>query len=569
MTELRTAKSRLSDRRKRAADLVVDAVLQAGARCIFGIPGAAISPIFDALCDAPQLRLIVPKHEMSAVYGAIGYARATQGLGVAAVTSGPGILNAVSAIASAQLDGVPVLVLVGEVARSVRGRGALQEGGSHGLGIVNLLRPLTKLAIEVPEPGALLFTIRHAIDAAISGRRGPVVLTLPLDVALADVEVPYVSQRTSTSFELDGRALDAAAKAMTRSNNSVLFVGSGCRWGNGPDLVRQLAERLDLPVMTTPKGKGIFPEDHPLSVGVFGLAGHPSATELMSTGVEVLVALGTRMGELSSLGWSKLLKPTRTLIHVDVEAAHVGRSYATHMSFTAPVELFARALLDHIGPREAKAGRTLGVRHHENAWTARGAQGLVAPARATVELARAAGPRARFAVDSGEHTLYAIHYLPANAHDMVLLQLGLGSMGASIGAALGLYAADPDRPVVVVCGDGGFLMCAAEVATAAHAGFGVVFAVFNDRRLGMTELGHQAFFGRTPSFATGPVELTALARGLGAEGHTVTSPDQFASLDLRRPRKVPLVLDIRIDTGCAFARNVETKRGWLKAEAIT
>ncbi|MBL9037836.1 MAG: thiamine pyrophosphate-binding protein, partial [Archangium sp.] len=332
-------------------------------------------------------------------------------------------------------------------------------------------------------------------------------------------------------------------------------------------LIRELAERLQIPVITTPKGKGIFPESHPLSLGVFGMGGHPSSRNFLAKGVDVTLAMGTRMGELSSQGWSSLLKPVRTLIHVDIEATQVGRSYATHICLTAPVEHFLAELLKRPELQRTTPAKRYGVEFYREASTSVATTpNRITSERAVVEIARRVGPRARFTADSGEHMLYAIHYTPAEAHDTFLLQLGLGAMGGSIAAGIGLQVADPERPVVVLCGDGGFLMCAGEVATAAQAKLPVIFAVFNDHRLGMTELGHHAFYNRSPAFPTGPADLAALARSLGAEGYRIESPEQFDLVNLSRRRDCPVVLDIQVDPAAVFSKDVDSKRSWMTTE---
>src|SRR5581483_2832875 len=262
----------------RTADVIVDILASHGVEVVFGLPGGPIGPILDALIDRPQIRVATTRHEAGAMFSAAGYAQATGKLGVAVVTSGPGVLNAMTGLASAYCDGLPVLLLVGEVGRRDHGKGAIQDGSAYSLNIVAMAQHITKFAAEIYEPNAAATTLRKAIAEALSGRRGPVVLTLPMDVTTTAVAAPQVSVQTTASYSISPSAIEAGVEAIRSSNRTVLLAGSGVRGGDGPGRLREFAERTQCPVMTTAKGKGVFPENHPLSLGVFGMGGHPSTT---------------------------------------------------------------------------------------------------------------------------------------------------------------------------------------------------------------------------------------------------------------------------------------------------
>ncbi|MCK6549046.1 thiamine pyrophosphate-binding protein [Myxococcota bacterium] len=515
-----------------------------GVDVVFGLPGGTIAPVFDALIDHPEIRVVTVKHEAGAMFAAAGYARTTGKLGVVLVTSGPGVLNAMTGLAAAHCDGIPILVLAGEVSRETFGRGALQEGSAYFLNVVQMTRHISKLALEIPEPSAAPATLRRAIATAMSGRRGPVVVTLPLDVTRSTIQVPEISQGVSTRFELDEGAVVLAANALAKSRSKVIFAGSGVRAGRGPELLRAVAERLDCPVMTTPKAKGVFPEDHRLALGVFGMGGHPSTQAYLEAGVEAVLAIGTSLGDLATNGWSPLLDASRVFVHVDIDASQIGRAYPANVAIAAPAEVFFDQLLARVPAAETTQAH--GVRRH--APTATATPGKIAPHTAIAELQAVLPRDAIYTVDSGEHYFFATHFLEITHPDSFFVMTGLGAMGSSIGAAIGAQLAQPDRRVVVLCGDGGFAMAAGDVATAAAHELPITFVVFDDRRLGMVELGNLAIFGRTPSYPAGPVDVAGLGRALGADSAVIDGPGQLLTHPaLRSPGRRPLVLDVLVD----------------------
>lgn len=543
------------DHPQRAADVLVQVLEEAGVDVIFGLPGGAIAPVFDAIHARKKIRLVISKHESAAVFGAIGHARATGRLGVAVVTSGPGILNTLTGIGAAFCDGVPILVLGGEVSRQAFGKGALQEGSSHSLNVVAMASHVTKLALQVPDATGAPTLLRRAMTTAMSGRPGPVLMTLPIDVQSGKVCAPRVSQAVSTSFGIETTPIEHAALALQRSKRKVIFAGSGVRHGEGPRLLRELAEKLQCPVMTTPKAKGVFPEDHPLALGVFGIGGHPSATRFLASPVETMLAIGTSLNDLATNGWSQAIRPTRTLIHVDIDSARVGRAYQSQIAIAAPATLFMSEVLPRIRPSTVDA--QYGLEYYSDAEnTPVGADGAITPQRAIWELQEVLPRGSVYTVDSGEHTNFAIHYLRAHHPNAFMVMHGLAAMGSAIPAAIGIQLANKRGFAVAICGDGGFAMTAPELATAAYERLPVIVMVMNDQRLGMVELGHQALFGRTPDFTVGPMDVGVVSVGLGARTLQVNQPgDILNARELLQRRSGPVVLDVRIDRTVRMPRN--------------
>ena len=531
----------------RGADLLVSMLEDAGVDVVFGIPGGAISPVHDALLDS-KIRVVTTRHEAGAMFAAAAHARATGNLAVVAVTSGPGVLNSMTGLATAWCDGVPVLLLVGEVPRAAHGKGVLQDGSAHGLQIVEMSRHVAKLALEVPRASTLPHLARRAITTALSGRRGPVVMTLPLDVTTAQVQRPRACGSLSMGTTIDPASLDELAEILRTARRPLILAGNGMRADGAPAHLLTLAERLGCPVATTPKGKGVFPETHALALGVLGLGGHPSTRAYLEKGVDVLLAIGTSLGDMSTDGFSPLLQ-TKTFIHVDIDARQVGKSYSPTHAIVASAADFLGGLAGRLGERTVEgATPTLarGVERHRLPSSTKPDRIASHDAINTIQDLL---PRDTiYTVDSGEHFLFAAHYLRTTHPDSFLVMTGLGSMGQSIPAAIGAQLADRTRTVATICGDGCFAMNAFEVATAVAENLPLRVFVFNDQRLGMVENGHGNVYGRKPSYPTDPLDVCLVAQGLGATTLRVSSAaDLLAAREILRTTPGPVVVDVRID----------------------
>lgn len=527
----------------RGADLLVSMLASAGVDVVFGLPGGAISPVHDALLDN-EIRVITTRHEAGAMFAAAGYAHTTGKLGVVAVTSGPGALNAMTGLASAWCDSLPVLLLVGDVPRGAQGRGVLQDSSSHGLQIVEMSRHITKLSAEIASPSALPHMLRRAIATALSGRKGPVVLTLPIDVMTSPASAPRVGGSVTMGNLVAGETLDEIAELLATAERPLILAGSGVRGQGAPARLCAVAERFACPVATTPKAKGVFSETHPLSLGVLGLGGHRSARRYLDSGVDVVLAIGTSLGDMATDGFAPALQATRALIHVDIDARQLGKSYSPTHAIVAS----ASELLGGLAERRSELGlikRPLptGIDRHALASSTKADR--IAPHDAILELQALLPRDTIYTVDSGEHFLYATHYLETAHPDAFIVMTGLGSMGQSIGAAIGAQLAHPGRSVAAICGDGCFAMNAFEIATAVQERLPIRVFVFNDERLGMVENGHQNVYGRRPRYSTGPLDICSIARGLGAATMRVDGKNQFDPMMFTAPG--PVVIDVQID----------------------
>jgi acetolactate synthase I/II/III large subunit len=527
----------------RGADLLVSMLTAAGVDVVFGLPGGAISPVHDALIDQ-SIRVITTKHEASAMFAAAGYAHTTGKLGVVAVTSGPGALNAMTGLASAFCDGLPLLLLVGDVPRKAQGRGVLQDSSAHGLQIVEMSRHISKLAAEIASPSQLPHMLRRAITTALSGRKGPVVLTLPIDIMTAQVSAPRVGGSITMGGIVAGETLDEIAELLLGAERPLILAGSGVRGHGAPEKLRAVAERFGCPVATTPKAKGVFSEKHPLSLGVLGLGGHKSARRYLDDGADVVLAIGTSLGDMATDGFAPSLQATRALIHVDIDARQVGKSYApTHAIVASAAELLGGLAERRQDFTPRARPLTTGVERHVLPSSQK--PDRIGSHDAINEIQSLLPADTIYTVDSGEHFLYAVQYLEITKPDAFVVMTGLGSMGQSIPAALGAALANPGRSVAAICGDGCFAMNAFEIATAVQENIPLRVFVFNDERLGMVENGHEKVYGRRPRYSTGPLDICSIARGLGAATVRIDHVGQLDATLLAAPG--PLVIEVRVD----------------------
>ncbi len=534
---------------RRAANVLVDLLSEAGVDVVFGLPGGAISPVHDALLDS-KMRVVTTRHESGAMFAAAGYAHITGKLGVVAVTSGPGVLNALTGLASAHCDGLPMLLLVGEVPRKAQGRGVLQDGSAHGLKIVEMAAPISKLALEVPEASQLPHLLRRAIATALSGRRGPVVLTLPMDVCSASIVPPRMETQSVLPGVLSSHQVEEICELLREAERPLILAGAGMRGGQSPALLRRVAERLRCPVATTPKGKGVFPEDHALALGVLGLGGHLSSREYLEGGVDAVLVLGSSLGDLSTDGFNAALQAP-VMVHVDIDGRQIGKSYLPTHSVVADVGEFLAVLDTRLGatpPRQSRRPPTGGVVRHRLPPSADASR--IGPHEALREIQELLPPDTVYTVDSGEHFTFATHYLRVNHPDAYVVMTGLGSMGQSIGAAIGVKLAQEQRSVAVIVGDGCFAMNAFEIATAVAQRLRLRIFVFNDDRLGMVENGHENVYGRRPDYSNGAIDVCSIASGLGAATVRVCRPGDLAKVArLLNDSPGPVVVDVRIDPG--------------------
>lgn len=525
---------------------LVDVLRDFGTDVVFGVPGGAISPLYAACLERPDIRIITTKHETNAAFMALGYAMATGRPGVVLTTAGPGITNAMTGVASAHYEAVPVIHIAGEVARSAFGRGALQEGSSSGLDSVALMRRITKMSAQLAHPGPAASVLRKGLNTAFSGRRGPVFLSLPLDVACAEIGPQPISGSVRTTFEVDGPGCRRALELLERAQRPLILAGAGSRDPTAKRALRRLAEHVEAPVCVTTKGKGVFPEDHPLYLGLVGFGGHESVISYLQEGVDVILVVGSGLNDFATNAWTPLLQARRAFIQIDIDSAQLGKNYPIDVGLVGPVDAVVGRMLEHRSEdRHLVNTRDAGSRIRYT--TPRSSPtGMLTTTDVVLAMNELCPQDSIFTADMGEHLATALHYLRVRDNGDFVTCLGFGSMGSGLVSAIGWQLGCPDRRAFAICGDGGFLMNGTELATCVQHRIATTFVIINDSRLNMVHHGMMDLFGKTPDFSTQVVDFATMAKSVGAEGVIVRTKEELARA-LTMNVEGPFVLDVRVD----------------------
>ena len=557
------------------AEWVVRRLEAEGVHAVFGIPGGNISPFLAVLRGHPRIRFVIACHEGGAAFMADGYARAGGGLGVCLVTAGPGATNALTGVASAHLDGVPLLAITGQVPTDRYGLAAMQESTDEGgVNTVELFRHATAYTTSIVDPRSFPRLFGRALNLARTGPRGAVHLSFPANVARQRVEdpvFPVIPRRESPVPAVITGEVAAAFRMLAAAERPLLYLGAGAREAmeEHGDAVLELVERLALPVVTSLRGKGAFPEDHGLSLGVLGMAGSPRADRWLADGVDVLLVVGSRLGEWASKNFSRALR-ARSVVQVDLDPGSIGQLLLPDLPVVADAGSFLGGLAAHArGAAAALDPERVAARHGALMRLRREVAPVLEPAKAACGDAPLKPQRVMaeldpylrgdvdLYVDMGNCTGWSAHCLSIAAPARAFYPCGLSSMGWSCGAVVGGKLARPERTAIALVGDGAFLMNGVEVNTAARCGVGAVYVVLNDDYLGMVNHGEHAQLGTPlddPYYALGGPDLAGFAASLGARAYTVERPgelswvlpDARAAADAeRRPQVVVVRTDHR------------------------
>lgn len=539
---------------RRAADSIIEVLVDAGVDTFFGVPGGPVSPIFDAILCCPRARLIESRHESGAAFAAAGYHRATGRVPCVVVTAGPGATNVVTGVVSAHCERVPMLVISGDVAWSADGGRLLQDSGPEGIDIENMLRGVTRAQIRVCQARSASSHALAALRAATHPETpGPALLVVPIHRGAATaLSSRVVAEPPTSATRAPAESIERIAEKLCQAERPLLVIGAGAR-PHAATLSR-LLDVLDIPFVTTPRAKGVLSERHPRSLRQGGLAASRWAKTYTARGVDVALVLGTDLDDCSVAG-TRYVAEGGELIHVDLDARVFNRNLPTALGVVADIGSFASDMLSTVKRLELRHGRIgLEVRalRRESAFDVEDfrtdASTIISPYRALADLEAAAGQDARFVTDIGEHMLFALHYLTASSPDQFLINLGLGSMGSGICSAVGLGLGDPSRRVVCICGDGGMQMAGMEALVALQERLNVVFAVFNDARYNMVYHGYRQVFGREAPWQTSWIDFAGWAHSLQIPSVRINHPGEISArlLDTLTANG-PALLDIRVD----------------------
>ncbi len=548
--------------RMSGAHAAVEALLREGVEVVFGHPGGANMPIYDALydCDSfrytplneKSLRHILARHEQSAAHMADGYARASGKVGVCMATSGPGATNLLTGLATAYMDSSPVVAVTGQVPSYMIGTDAFQETD-----IVGMATSVTKYTFQPLRVRDVPYSIKAAFYLATTRRPQPVLVDIPKDVQQGEDEVEFPERVDFPNYQPlldpDPVAVKTIARAILNAQRPVILAGGGVKMANAYRELQALAEFLAAPVVTSFMGKGAFPENHPLSLGCMGMHGSERTNKLIPE-CDVLLVIGSRLSDRTT-GKIEKFAPNTKVIHIDADKSEVGKNHKlTVISLVADAKKALQALI-----REIEAGALRGER---DAWVKR-AQEVVVMAKTeldgngsclsgaeTIRMLRRFLPKeAIVTTEVGQHQMWCEQYFQVIEPRTFFSSGGLGTMGFGFPAALGAKVARPDLPVFDIAGDGSFQMTENSLATSIEEQIPVTVIILNNRMLGMVAQWQRFFYNRRYSatnLGKSP-DFVKLAQSYGAEGIRVeTLLDLETAIDTAMRSPVTTVIDVPI-----------------------
>ncbi|CAI8020147.1 Acetolactate synthase large subunit [Geodia barretti] len=453
----------------KGSEIICESLLREGVDALFGHPGGAILPFYDALWSYPQLRHVLVRHEQSAAHAADGYARMTGKPGVCVATSGPGATNLITGIMGAKADSVPLVAITGQVARAALGTEAFQE-----CDICSIAAVCTKRTYLVMSAGDLARTIRDAFRVAQEGRPGPVLIDVPRDVQLEEAEFEYPDPPPATELPLSDETMEnvrKAAELMNQAERPVIIAGHGIINSRAFDELLALVEGSGIPVINTLLGLSGFPRNHPQSLGMLGMHGMYWCNMVVDQ-ADVVIGLGMRFDDRVT-GRVSGFAPHARIVHLDIEASQVGRIVPAEV----PLVGDARPILKALAPLVQKSDALL-------------PQQVLTEMNAMVQ----ADDDAVVVTGVGQHQMWAAQYLFLNQPNSFVTSGGLGAMGFELPAALGAQLGRPGATVWSVAGDGGFQMTLQELITAVEEKLPIKIALFNNGYLGMVRQWQEMFF---------------------------------------------------------------------------
>ena len=528
--------------------IICESLLREGVEVIFGHPGGAILPFYDALWGYPQLRHILVRHEQAAAHAADGYARVTGKVGVCVATSGPGATNLVTGIMAAKADSVPMVAITGQVARPSLGSEAFQECDTCAI-----VSPCTKATFMVMTARDLPDVMREAFQVAREGRPGPVLVDVPRDVQLEEAEVEFPKASTNERQPLSDETLEAiqqAARLINDAERPVIISGHGIIASGASAEVQALAETTGIPVITTLLGLSSFPGNHPLNLGMLGMHGMYWANIAVDQ-ADVIVGLAMRFDDRVT-GKASTFAPHARIIHLDIEASQVGRNVPVEVPLVGDAKTVLQALLPLVKGKERPdwIGHIEGMKRDHPSLAIPNSDKLQAQhvLRDLNELIQE-NPETVVVTGVGQHQMWAAQFLFFDRCNSFVSSGGLGTMGYELPAAMGVQAGRPGAPVWSIAGDGGFQMTLQELATITEEKLPVKIAVFNNGYLGMVRQWQEMFFQNHLKAVPIPgPDYVKLAQAYGIEALRVEDrEDVMAALRQAQDHDGPFLIEFVVD----------------------
>lgn len=539
------------------AQAVIASLEAEGVDVLFGYPGGQAIKIYDALYDSTKIHHILARHEQGAVHEADGYARATGRVGVALVTSGPGATNTVTGIATAYMDSVPLVVITGQVTRGVIGTDAFQEAD-----IVGITMPVVKHSFLLQSTDDLTRTFREAFYIASTGRPGPVLIDIPSDLAGAQMVFHYPDSVNIPSYRPtyrgNAKQVKQAVELIRQAKRPLLMAGGGVVSSHACDEVVELAEKMQIPVVTTLLGKAAVPCSNPLNLGPVGMHGSKYAN-MAVTECDLLIAVGARFSDRVT-GKLSEFAPHATVIHIDIDPAEIGKVRNPRVPIVGDAQVIVAAINERLDRAEATPQDADWVKT-VFAWRERWPfytedfadyPDRIAPEQVLEALSNKLDPHASVVTtEVGQHQMWAHQHVHREESRTFLSSGGLGTMGFGFPAAIGAKIGRPDAQVVCIAGDGSLQMNIQEMATAIGNGVAVKVLVIDNNALGMVHQWQRLFYDERYScteFTANP-DFVKLAEAYGWQAERITRPDEIdAALDRMLAATDPYLLDVVIPT---------------------
>ena len=529
------------------ARILCESLLKEGVEVIFGFPGGALLPFYDALPEYPQLRHILVRHEQGAAHAADGYARASGKVGVCVATSGPGATNLVTGIAAAYLDSSPIIAITGQVARPFIGKDAFQE-----IDITGITLPITKHNYLVMGAGDMATVVQEAFHISSTGRPGPILIDIPRDVFIEEVEFHYPDRVNLRSYKptLHGHPtqIKKAAKLINEAKRPVIIAGRGIIISGACPQLKELAEKAQIPVVTTLLGLGSFPESHLLSLGMLGMHGMAHANMAVDA-ADLIIAIGMRFDDRATAKVSSFA-PHAQVIHIDIDPAEIGKNVRVDVPIVGDVKNVLEALnRDVIPQNHVEWVSQIEDWEKEHPSTVIRETESLLPQYVVRQIHEVTQGDAIIVTGVGQNQMWAAHYFQYNRPNTLISSGGLGPMGFELPAAVGAKVACPEETVWCIAGDGGFQMTIQELGTIAQENLAVKIAILNNRFLGMVRQWQELFYQRryvaTP--LAGP-DFVKVAEAYGIAAMRVTDKLMVTSaLERAMAHQGPFLIDFQVE----------------------
>lgn len=525
------------------AEKLIQCLEREGVEIIFGYPGGAAIPIFDALVDS-KIKLVLVRHEQGATHMADGYARATGKPGVVLVTSGPGATNAVTGLLTAQMDSVPIIVLTGQTISPMLGKDAFQEAD-----VTGITYPVVKHSYLVKDTQEIPSVVREAFYISTSGRPGPVLIDLPKDITSAPCHSDFVAQVSLPGYKVPGRgdhrALEKAAELLKSSKRPLLYIGQGAVISNAGDVIQKFAEKLQTPMVNTLLGKGAVSEQHPLHLGMMGMHGTAYANKAVIN-CDLIMAIGARWDDRVT-GKVSAFCPTAKKIHVDIDVAEFGKVIKPDVSIAGDARLVIEDLIPLVSKLDTAAWLKECASWKKDYPLKYAKEGGLKAQHVLESLYKLSEGKAIVTTDVGQHQMWAAQFYPTSGPRMWISSGGAGTMGFGLPSAIGAQMGRPDQLVVSVVGDGGFQMTCAELATAQVQKLPIKVLIINNNFLGMVRQWQELFYDNRLSGVDmeGNPDFVKLAEAFNVKAFRIDTESEVENV-LRQAlsyREGPCVID--------------------------